>query len=233
MHFHLPKPLHGWRAFVGEVGIIVLGVLIALGAEQLVESLHWRREVATERASLMQEADDSFGTVAARAAQQPCVDKRLGEILTVLERHHRGEPLGIIGKVGAPLHETATRGTWQIALSGQALSHMSNKEKLQFSDIFVGFDRWDAAAKLEGDAWLRLAPLNHADLLSEEDWSGIRSAYADAVAINSVAGPAASFMLKKAKDQGFAHFSGTPIAAFSKISEQICQPFLATSGGEG
>ena len=29
MHLHLPKPLHGWRAFVGEVGIIVLGVLIA------------------------------------------------------------------------------------------------------------------------------------------------------------------------------------------------------------
>ena len=30
MHIHLPKPLHGWRVFVGEVAIIVLGVLIAL-----------------------------------------------------------------------------------------------------------------------------------------------------------------------------------------------------------
>lgn len=27
MDFHLPKPLHGWREFVGEVAIIVLGVL--------------------------------------------------------------------------------------------------------------------------------------------------------------------------------------------------------------
>lgn len=42
MHFHLPKPLHGWRQFVGEVGIIVLGVLIALGAEQIVENIHER-----------------------------------------------------------------------------------------------------------------------------------------------------------------------------------------------
>lgn len=41
-HFHLPKPLHGWRAFIGEVGIIVLGVLIALGAEQIVEGIHRR-----------------------------------------------------------------------------------------------------------------------------------------------------------------------------------------------
>ena len=32
MHFHVPKPLHGWRAFTGEVGIIVIGVLIALAS---------------------------------------------------------------------------------------------------------------------------------------------------------------------------------------------------------
>jgi hypothetical protein len=41
MHVHLPKPLHGWRAFVGEVGIIVLGVLIALSADQLVSAFQW------------------------------------------------------------------------------------------------------------------------------------------------------------------------------------------------
>lgn len=40
MHIHLPKPLHGWRALIGEVGIIVIGVLIALGAEQVVTRVH-------------------------------------------------------------------------------------------------------------------------------------------------------------------------------------------------
>jgi hypothetical protein len=34
MHFHLPKPLHGWREFAGEVEIIVLGVLIASSASE-------------------------------------------------------------------------------------------------------------------------------------------------------------------------------------------------------
>ena len=46
MPVHLPKPLHGWREFAGEVGIIVLGVLIALGAEQLIQTIHSQREVA-------------------------------------------------------------------------------------------------------------------------------------------------------------------------------------------
>jgi len=36
MHLHLPKPLHGWRELAGAVGIIVVGVLIALGAVQVV-----------------------------------------------------------------------------------------------------------------------------------------------------------------------------------------------------
>jgi hypothetical protein len=45
MHFHLPKPLHGWRAFAGEVGIIVIGVLIALSAERFAEYLHNRAQV--------------------------------------------------------------------------------------------------------------------------------------------------------------------------------------------
>ena len=52
MHFHLPKPLHGWREFVGEVGIIVLGVLIALGAEQVIDNLHSRNEVKQTRQAL-------------------------------------------------------------------------------------------------------------------------------------------------------------------------------------
>jgi hypothetical protein len=49
MNIHLPKLLHGWREFAGEVGIIVLGVLIALGLEQVVEELNWH---ARTRASV-------------------------------------------------------------------------------------------------------------------------------------------------------------------------------------
>jgi hypothetical protein len=46
MHVHLPKPQHGWRAFAGEVGIIVIGVLIALGVEQIASAVREPREQA-------------------------------------------------------------------------------------------------------------------------------------------------------------------------------------------
>ena len=38
MHFHLPKPLHGWREFFGEVAIIVLGLPV-LGQPALLQLL--------------------------------------------------------------------------------------------------------------------------------------------------------------------------------------------------
>ena len=95
--FRLVKvtPSHGWNSVGWELGIVVVGVLIALGAQQIAESLYWRGEVASERKALLQEAQDTFDSIALRAAQQPCVDKRLAEIEAVLERHHRGEPFRI------------------------------------------------------------------------------------------------------------------------------------------
>ena len=45
------KPWPDWRAFLWEIVTIVIGVLLALGAGQVVEAFHWRDEVAEESAS--------------------------------------------------------------------------------------------------------------------------------------------------------------------------------------
>src|SRR5215212_4155067 len=45
MGLQLPEPMHGWRAFAGEVGVIVLGVLVALTAQHIVQSWQTRQDV--------------------------------------------------------------------------------------------------------------------------------------------------------------------------------------------
>jgi hypothetical protein len=78
MHVDLPKPLHGWRAFVGEVGVIVLGVLIALGAQQLVESLNWREKVDAAVSDMNNELGSGDGPEAyERLAIHDCVATHL------------------------------------------------------------------------------------------------------------------------------------------------------------
>jgi hypothetical protein len=72
MHFHLPKPLHGWREFAGEVGIIVIGVLIALGAEQLVEAAHRQREGVQAESTIRDEIELNLGRLQSRRAIYSC-----------------------------------------------------------------------------------------------------------------------------------------------------------------
>jgi len=73
MHFHLPKPLHGWRQFAGEVGIIVLGVLIALGAEQVVEAVHDRHLASLAQSDIRAELAYDAAFAAERVAIGDCV----------------------------------------------------------------------------------------------------------------------------------------------------------------
>jgi len=80
MKVDLPKPLHGWREFAGEVGIIVLGVLIALGAGQLVDDWQWRNEVAAARESIGEEMDQHYFYAAEMAIAQPCIDRQLQQL---------------------------------------------------------------------------------------------------------------------------------------------------------
>ena len=80
MHFHLPKPLHGWREFAGEVGIIVVGVLIALGAEQVVETTHWNHAAAAARQSIDEEMQTEYFYAWEMVSAQPCIDRQLQSI---------------------------------------------------------------------------------------------------------------------------------------------------------
>ena len=84
MHLHLPKPLHGWRAFVGEVGIIVIGVLIALGAEQLIERRHWHESAREASYAIQQELAVEQLDAMERLVVQPCLSGQLGALATKL-----------------------------------------------------------------------------------------------------------------------------------------------------
>jgi len=77
MEIHKPKPVHGWREFLKEYGIIVLGVLTALALEQAVEWLHWRHMVQEHRVALRKEVEGIYTSMLTRADLQDCVDARL------------------------------------------------------------------------------------------------------------------------------------------------------------
>ena len=229
MHVHLPKPLHGWRAFVGEVGIIVLGVLIALGAEQVVEALHWRAEMNGERQALYSEASENIGSVRWRQRLQPCIDARLGQLHAIFHAHALGRTIELQRPVGRPVTSFMSNTAWQVALSSQAVSHMSLDQKLAFARAFSSYENLDQALLREQDAWLKLGVLDDPSLLSDGDWPALRQAYSEAATLNERIKLITQHVLSVGTlgDRSKETFERTPGA--KEAASEFCRPLVNAS----
>jgi hypothetical protein len=81
MEIHRPKPWHGVRELAKEVGVIVIGVLIALGGEQVVEWLHHGQQARrAEHAMRLELADDNGPQAYGRVVISRCLDDRIARI---------------------------------------------------------------------------------------------------------------------------------------------------------
>lgn len=198
VEIHRPKPWHGWREFLKEIGTIVIGVLIALGAEQAVEALHWRHEVASERSALLDEARDNLSAVNYRIEEDACITRRLAEVEAALRRQAKGQPMGLRQPVGKPPIWVATTGSWDIALSDQALPHMARPEKLKFSDAFDAYKAFAQLRNEEDGIWRRLGLLNHPDILGASDWAELHQAFGEALEMNNRMKTLTSYIMRSA-----------------------------------
>ena len=130
MDIHKPKPWHGVREFLKEFGTIVLGVLVALGAEQAVESLHWRHEVEVAKEAIAFDLKRTVGGAAAQDAHTICTVARLREIDEVIDQAQRTRRLPPFGWSFQPPSATWTFESWSALTSGQILSHFPNREQM-------------------------------------------------------------------------------------------------------
>ena len=174
MHFHLPKPLHGWREFAGEVGIIVIGVLIALAAEQVVEWLHWRLMVADTRQALDRELAVDLGMIQARVEQAPCISRRLSELTIVFRRHASRQPLALKGALGQPQFPHLDTNVWDTVVADGATSHMPLDVRLRYSRLYAAIFWFRDKTDEESDAWSHLSQFEDQDVMTEQDWSAVR-----------------------------------------------------------
>jgi hypothetical protein len=164
MHVHLPKPLHGWRAFVGEVGIIVVGVLIALAAQQVVESVHDRHVAEQARENVRAEAAMDASFIQGRLSAQGCVERRLGELSDILGKAGEGDLHPQPTWISLPPTIPFFTGRWQAATASGRNSLFSPEEQEQFGLLYQIFERYNDYQPREQQVWANLRAL--------ETWHG-------------------------------------------------------------
>ncbi|HEX3423964.1 MAG TPA: hypothetical protein VHS33_11275 [Sphingomicrobium sp.] len=156
MHVHLPKPLHGWRAFAGEVGIIVLGVLIALSAEQVVEYFRNLSELRkAENAMKSELRDDDLPQAFIRAAVYPCYSAQLDAIEDAVASADRAKFV-TLSKAYNPVFRTWDDAAWRAALASQILAYAGSKRMIDWAGAYIPIPILSHTASQESDALSRL-----------------------------------------------------------------------------
>jgi hypothetical protein len=226
MHIHLPKPLHGWRAFVGEIGIVVIGVLIALAGEQLVEALHWRHVLTEYRTALRAEIAHNVGTYAFRRRQDRCVDARLGELQDWLDSWRAGHPLAIRGAIGVPESLSVFEGVWA-SRNAEIASRMPLSEQLAYSRLYDRFANNEVHRLAERNVWIDLGNYNGATGLDHQDLMRLQGLIDQARYRQGHFGQNA---VNYARDAAALHIGGETDPSWPKLADALCRPILRGDG---
>jgi hypothetical protein len=196
--------MHGWRALVGEVGIIVIGVLIALGAEQVVETLHERRVADQTRDSIRTEFDENLTNLALRGQAETCIGRRLREVRQIMiawEETGRFKTPQWIAQ--APELDLALP-RYEAAVSAGRLALLPSAEQYRMGGIAAGIDAFTRIQREERPVWGRLRALQMgANALSASDRTMILQALQDAATLDYEARIAVRQELPFAQDAGY------------------------------
>ena len=153
MRFRFIRPLHGWREFIHEIVIVVIGVLLALAGAQLIEAWRWQLQVGSARQSIANELVAAADQAAMRIAVEDCNRDRIGELAARLKASNGrwvGDPLPLASGAQADPHWDNrgmgdvysvplvgwSQDAWDTAKSTGALDHMSRKEVAEYSEVY-------------------------------------------------------------------------------------------------
>jgi hypothetical protein len=137
MHIHKPKPLHGVRELVTEIGIIVVGILIAIAAEQAVESWSWRHKVSESEQAMQAELVLDDGRQAyTRVAISPCLDRQLDEIVQAVATHQDRTKVTRLARAYSPPNYTWDDQAWQSAVAAGVSPHMGAERAAAWGGIY-------------------------------------------------------------------------------------------------
>jgi hypothetical protein len=203
MHIHKPKPLHGFRETLGEIGIIVIGILIAIGLEQVVETSHWSHEVEKARASLHAEAATANSVYRYRIAASPCVERRLAFLEDVTERAASKKPVPKLGEIASNLDFALISSSWQAQRASQVLTHFDDEELRGLGVFFYQLGTTEKLIGEEATSWRTLEILEGDPArLASPDIANVRVALRTARDINRLIQHIAESQLDEARTLG-------------------------------
>jgi hypothetical protein len=184
MEIHKPKPWHGSREFLKELGTIVLGILIALSLEQMVETAHEAKESREARDAVRAEVATNLAVLEWRRSEQACIDARLAELRRIVDAAQDGKPFPTVRWIGWPT--TFPIFTFRVQSAAQAgrASLFTSEEQKGYAAVYFPLEEYLAKGREEDATWARLQGLIGLTRMTPEMALSLRQTVAEAEAEN-------------------------------------------------
>jgi len=164
MDIHKPKAVHNWRELLSEIGVVVIGIVIAISLEEIVRTLHDRSIASEAREAVREEIRQNLSFMRGRLETQDCIEHRLDEIGDILKKSRDGELTSRPNWVSQPSIYFLSNQRWQAATDSGRVSLLKTEEQGKLGAFAVINGRFNDAEAREQAAWSKLRGL--------ENWEG-------------------------------------------------------------
>jgi hypothetical protein len=155
-----PKPWRSWRENARELAIVVVGVLIALLAQQVVQDWEWKQRVAAAARSMKYELFyDDGPQVYMRAAAHPCAQAYLGRIRAAIEADHPRAEIARLAQGYWVQMLTYDSTALAHATASEVAVHMPPEQLEAFNQAYNSISVMDAVGTREAQDLARLRSL--------------------------------------------------------------------------
>ena len=136
MHIHKPKAAHSLREFLAEISVIVVGILIALTAEQVVEQLHWRERLREVHEQLLGETSSNARSGLEWLTVSACLDQQLVAVDQQVWQARRSGAMRPAAQRFSPSLVEFTSDSCLNARSLQVADHLNSEEVNAFTRAY-------------------------------------------------------------------------------------------------
>ena len=136
MEIHKPRPIHSWRELATEIGVIVVGVLIALGLEQAVEAYHDRERLEETTQAIDAEIREGLASAQILADMEGCQQQQLAVLSDAVGKGDRARVRRLLAE--ADIYEIVPfrNAAWTAALASDVSNHFDRRQQTTYPSLF-------------------------------------------------------------------------------------------------
>lgn len=152
----------GLKSFAAEVGIVTLGVVIALALGEWVESWNWSARRAEARAALQEELSGAAASAIERQRTAGCLQRRLAQVLEVIDQGTSSGRLPGVSNFPMPAMRPWRTTAWETVVASQTASRFPVQSLNKLASAYQTIAQMRSWNIDEKEAWTALSLLNGA-----------------------------------------------------------------------